>query len=191
MIANQVAGFLGIGAPPAPSFTSDYESIQTVTVGSGGASYAEFTSIAGTYKHLQIRAIARDTDGATGQGAFWIQCNSDTGSNYSWHRVYGDGSSATAGAASSTTAMLAGINSRNGNTSNVFAPTIVDILDYSNTNKYKTVRGLSGNDTNSLGYIGLHSGLWMNTAAITSIKIFSSSPANWAEFSSFALYGVK
>lgn len=188
MIANQVAGLL---ASPFTAPLSDFESIQTVTVGSGGASYAEFTSISGTYKHLQIRAIARDTDGATGQGAFWIQCNSDTGFNYSWHRVYGDGSTATAGSVSSTTAILAGINSRSGNASNIFAATTVDILDYSNTNKYKTVRGLSSNETNSLGYSGLHSGLWMNTAAITSIKIFSSSPANWAQYSHFALYGVK
>ena len=191
MIANQVAGLFAGGVPPVPPFFSDYESIQTVTIGSGGGSSAEFTSIAGTYKHLQIRAIARDNDSATGQGAFWIQCNSDTGSNYSWHRVYADGSSVTSGSGSSATAILAGINSRNGNTSSVFAPTVVDILDYSNTNKYKTFRGLSGNDTNSLGYIGLHSGLWMNSAAITSIKIFSTSPANWVQYSTFALYGVK
>ena len=35
----------------------DFESIATVTVGGGGAASIEFTSIPGTYQHLQIRGI--------------------------------------------------------------------------------------------------------------------------------------
>ena len=36
-----------------------YESIQTVTVGLGGAANVEFTSIPATYTHLQIRGISK------------------------------------------------------------------------------------------------------------------------------------
>ena len=50
------------------SITGSYESIATVTVGSGGSSYIEFTSIPGTYTHLQIRGILRNTGSSSSQG---------------------------------------------------------------------------------------------------------------------------
>ena len=67
---------------------------------------------------------------------------------------------------------------------------VADILDFNSTNKYKTVRGLGGydgNDTN--GIVTFRSGAWMNTAAVTSITLLPNS--SFAQYSSFALYGVK
>jgi hypothetical protein len=68
----------------------------------------------------------------------------------------------------------------------------MDILDYANTNKYKTVRTLSGYDLNNATYGALrsYSGLWMNTNAITSIKFYADG-VNLAQYSQFALYGIK
>jgi hypothetical protein len=63
------------------------------------------------------------------------------------------------------------------------------ILDYANTNKYKTLRGLSGADNNGSGEIRFWSGLWQSTNAITSIKFFGNN-GNWQQYSHFALYGV-
>lgn len=66
----------------------------------------------------------------------------------------------------------------------------MDVLDYKNTNKYKTSRFLSGYDANGSGVIMLNSELWMSTAAITSITI-DNTGSNFAQYSSFALYGVR
>jgi hypothetical protein len=75
--------------------------------------------------------------------------------------------------------------------SNVFGTGIVDILDYQNTNKNKTIRNLGGIDTNGAGTIILTSGLWINTAAINRIDITSVNSSTIQQHSSFALYGVK
>jgi hypothetical protein len=175
-----------------PRVTNSYESIATVTVGAGGASSISFSSIPSTYTHLQIRGILRESDTNTGAGALWMQVNGDTGSNYAWHRAWGNGSTATAGAGSSTTWSLVGINSRSGNGSNIFGATIIDLLDYSLTTKYKTFRALSGEEANSSnGYSGIHSGLWLNTNAISSITLYPSATYSWTQYSQLALYGVK
>jgi hypothetical protein len=69
--------------------------------------------------------------------------------------------------------------------------TVLDILDYANTNKFKTVRSLTGVDANGSGFVALMSGLYRSTTAITSIKLFSTYGSNWTSTSTFALYGVK
>ena len=74
----------------------------------------------------------------------------------------------------------------------MFSAHIIDILDYTNTNKYKTVRNLGGFDTNSAqyGYISLGSVSWRNTNAITSIS-FTLDGNNFTQYTQFALYGIK
>jgi hypothetical protein len=75
---------------------------------------------------------------------------------------------------------------------NIFSGFVIDILDYANTNKYKTIRYLSGYDANGSGRVGLGSGSWRSTSAVTSITLqgleYSS---NYKQYSSFALYGIK
>jgi len=165
-----------------------FESIATVTVGSGGSSTVEFTSIPSTYQHLQLRLIARDGQ-ASGFNNEIIRFNGDTGSNYSAHMLYGDGSSAAgAGYANVTSVNVAFYASSAGTTSNVFGVAVIDILDYANTNKYKTVRTLTGGDANGSGVALLTSGNWRNTNAITSIQL---SGATYSQYSSFALYGIR
>jgi hypothetical protein len=114
----------------------------------------------------------------------------DTGSNYARHSLNGNGTNAAATALASYTQFNIYGYRVGGSTS---APTvgIVDILDYANTSKNKTFRILSGMDNNGSGEIDFNSGLWANTAAITNIRIFSESGANWSTTSSFALYGIK
>jgi hypothetical protein len=177
----------------ASKFTpqGDFESIATVSVtAAGGASSVDFTSIPGTFQHLQIRAIARSTAAATGLDGVFAQFNSDTGSNYARHNLIGDGASATASAATSTTVLVFGQIPKNNETANRFGAFVCDILDYANTNKYTTTRSLLGTDLNGSGQVRFTSGLWQNTAAITSIKL-TSETNNLAQYSHFALYGIK
>jgi hypothetical protein len=181
---------VGIYGSPTPVSTNSYESISTVTVGGGGQATISFTSIPGTYTHLQIRAIARSA--ASNDYNVNIKLNSDTGSNYAYHRLYGTGATAAAQAGSSLTyANIAAITTLNSETASAFGAAIIDILDYANTSKYKTVRSLNGRDINGGGTINLHSGLWQSTSAITRIDFTGASADSFAQYSSFALYGIK
>ena len=184
-------GILASSYPQAPA--TSFESIATVTVGSGGSSSISFSSIPNTYKHLQIRGIARNTGGTTTFELTTIQFNSDTSTaNYAIHQLRGDGSTAAAiGYGTGTVGYgIAGYNASGGNTAGIFGTTIIDILDYTNTSKYKTIRSLNGWDKNGAGNVSLASSLWLNTNAITSITLGDQS-YNLAQYSSFALYGVK
>ena len=188
---NNIASLLGGGAPPE---VGDYESIQTYTLSTSQASIT-FNSIPSTYKHLQIRAIMRDSRATYGNSGQYLQFNGDTAANYSWHNLQGDGSSATARNGANQNQMYGNSAAGSGAPANTFGAMVVDILDYADTNKYKTMRMLSGVDVNGTvagfgGIVELMSGSWRNTAAITSVTVGPSNP-NWVQYSSFALYGVK
>lgn len=178
-------------APPV------FESIATVSVGSGGAANIEFTSIPATYTHLQIRGIARGTRTDFSIDQLYTRVNSDTGSNYAWHWLYGNGTSASTDNGINATSMNLGwfATASTSSVTSAFGGVVIDILDYANTNKFKTFRVLSGNDFNGGGgtYTGtiiLASGLWRSTSAITSVS-FDPSANDFAQYSHFALYGIK
>lgn len=166
---------------PVVSF-SDYDSIATVTIGAGGASAATFSSIPSTYTHLQIRINYAPVTG----GILKMNFNGDTGSNYRGHLIAGDGATAYAGVPSTSPNAIC--VAYNAGTS--FGSSIVDVLDYANVNKNKVSRSLSGTDRNGSGDVEFDSGLWVNTAAITSIT-FAGQNGNLKEYSSFSLYGIK
>jgi len=187
MIANQIAGFLGVATAVA---ATDYESISTVTVGSGGATSITFSSIAGTYSHLQVRATVRGSTGGNVNENLIMKFNAATTNYYQGHRLAGDGASAFATASSTSSSAYAGYVAGSGAAANVYGVTVIDILDYSNTNKNKTVRSIGGVDHNGSGLVLLGSALWINTAAITSIELLNFG-GNLAQYSSFALYGIK
>jgi len=162
--------------------TGAFYSISTATVTSGGTTSVTFSSIPSTYTHLQLRISAQVATTAN----CVIRLNGDSGTNYMTHYLEATGgSSISAGAISSGTSFSGGVYSAD---SNVFSGQIIDILDYTNVNKNKVIRNLSGFDRNgTLTWLDFSSGLWLNTAAITSISITN----NLNQYSSFALYGVK
>lgn len=180
-----MAPILGVIASSISPFinSTSYESIATVNVGSTPQSSITFSSIPSTYTHLQIRCFVM---GNTGTSSF-MRFNGDTGANYVWHTIYGISSAIGSNSGTSQTGIFA--NGFNEGFSTTY-PTVavIDILDYTNTNKNKVTRNLNGQDWNSPGSISLASGLWQNTAAINSITIYTSSFTN---YSSFALYGIK
>ena len=194
MIGAITAGLYGIGVPPV---TNSYESIATVTVGSGGASSIDFTGIASTYKHLQIRGISQTAFGGSSQYDYLSlrlgNGSIDTGANYSNHLLRGQGTDAASSGSASTTSSWGGITWLQTGSSSFFGVSVIDILDYSNTNKYKTVRALGGADDNAStppGVVALLSGNWRSTSAVNQVRLFSSN-GNFKEFSTFALYGIR
>ena len=174
----------------------DFESIATVTVGASSVSTITFSSIPGTYTHLQIRAIAQTNRGTFGTDGMSLRMNGDTTGSYNYHYLRGSGSTVTsaAGTGSYTNIVEVGTASVGTTTGGTFGAHIIDILDYANTNKYKTMRNLHGNDINgtvggSPGFVGLTSALWMKTDAITSLVFTGDSP--FTQYTHFALYGIK
>lgn len=175
----------GILASSIPS-VGDYESIATIN-GNGSTATITFSSIPATYSHLQVRVMARV---AAGGQDLTVRFNGDTASNYARHRLTGSGSAAAAAGVASTTGITTLGLATMPTTANIYAVSIIDILDYANTNKNKTVRMLSGQDSNGSGGIELTSGLWVNTVAVDSLTIFAGS-SNFPTAASFALYGIK
>jgi hypothetical protein len=166
-----------------------YDALSTVTLSTTTASI-EFAGIPTGYKHLQIRAISRDNRASTANSVL-IRVNGDTGSNYAFHRLIGDGSAASASSAASQTETYAYIQPCANSTANIFGAGIIDILDYSNTSKTKVFRTLGSNDQNGSGFISLYSGLWNNTSAINTIRLYPDNAASFVANTQFTLYGVR
>jgi len=160
--------------------------LQVITVGPSGASSITFTNIPSTYAHLQVRLMSIN---ASAQSVI-MQFNGDTGSNYAKHSLNGNGVSALGQGFSGQSYFNVQGYRVAGSTPNPVVA-VVDILDYSNTNKYTTTRMLSGFDANGSGEVSLNSGLWMNTAAVSSILIRLESSGTINQYSQFALYGIK
>jgi len=181
IMASQISGHLFTP-------TGSMYHISTTTLSTATATIS-FTSIPADYTHLQVRALSRKSSASGGDGIF-IRFNSDSGSNYAIHQLDGDGSSASAYGAASQTSINSTTTATSSHSANVFGAQIWDILDYANTNKYKTLRAMNGFDNNGSGKVRYGSGVWMNTNAITQIDLTGNGD-NFATYSSFSLYGVK
>jgi hypothetical protein len=153
-----------------------YSPIATTTLGSAAADVT-FTSISGTYTDLVLVAVTQI--GSSGD-YLGVQFNSDTGSNYSRTRLSGNGTSAS----SERDTSQARLNFYAQPTSN-FAVNILNIMNYSNTTKFKTV--LCRTDQAAFS-TNVYAGLYRSTSAITSIKLIG--PSNFSTGSTFTLYGI-
>jgi hypothetical protein len=172
-----------------------YESIATTTVGSGGSASVTFSSIPATYTHLQIRVLAQNDRATYGFDSINFTFNSVGGTSYANHSLRGDGSSAVSDG-SINDASIGAPRAIGTTTGGTFGGVIIDVLDYANTSKFKTTRTLAGVDVNGTvgglgGAVGLSSGLFKDTTAISSIIFTPGSASTFSQYSSFALYGIK
>jgi len=170
--------------------TSTYNLIASQVVGSGGASSITFSSIPQTYTDLKLVISARSTSTS---GAIGFQFNGDTGSNYSWRRIIGNGSSASSGSGTAVTG-VAGDETGTDLTASTFSNNEMYIPNYSVSGIAKSVSvdGVTENNATT-AYAQLTANLWTGTGAITQITILSygGSSANLAQNSTFYLYGIK
>jgi hypothetical protein len=161
--------------------TPTYTPLANITLGSSAASVT-FSSISQSYRDLVLvsfMGVSADIDIAT-------QFNSDTGSNYTYVNMRGNGSTATSGTGASAGAYFAfGLQ-------NVTVPTntqtnvIMNIMDYSATDKHKVaLKRVNEAGTGTQAFAGR----WASTSAITSIKL-TPQGGNFNSGSTFALYGI-
>ena len=163
--------------------------LATYTVGAGGDSSVTFSNISQTYTDLKVVMSARSvTD--TPACVATVQFNGDTGSNYAYKYIRGIGSAVDSSGASPTTSIYLFIIAASNATASTFSNSEMYIPNYVSAN-YKSVSidALSENNATRADAV-FTAGLWSNTAAITSIKL-SEATGNFAQHSTFTLYGVK
>lgn len=168
-----------------------YVAIATVTVGSGGASSIDFTSIPATYTDLFIVTSIRSNRAAV-QDFGALRFNSDSGSNYSAYYIRGSGSAVISSTNGNAT-MLEIPTSIPGSTatSNTFGSGGYYIPDYTSSNKKSVSFDATMENNATESYMILQAGLWSGTSTISSITIFSANSASWVQYSTATLYGIK
>ncbi len=188
---------------------NDFQSIATVIVPSAGAATIDFTNIPQNYTHLQLRCFLQDDRTTYGLDQLRVQVGSggtlDTGStSYAYHYLRGDGA-ATSAYGGPTSAGANGSWEINGAVGTNVSPTswgstIIDIADYTNTSKNKTMKSLSGNDLNGTGpstvpgRVAFGSCVWLGTnalQAINTIRLYPENASKFLEHSKVALYAIK
>ena len=155
--------------------------IASVTVGSGGASSIDFTSIPSTYTDLMIYASLRST---TSDTSGYLEFNALT-TNLSDRVLYN--SNGTIGSNSTSTIR---VFSNRSNAASTWSNTAIYIPNYAGSNN-KSVSIDQVTEENATGGIisTLTAGLWSSASAITAIKLKSG--INYAQYSTAVLYGIK
>ena len=166
-----------------------YSKIASVTVGSGGVSSIDFLAIPQNYTDLVIKVSARSTRSA-GQDQIDMRFNSSS-SGYSYRQLIGDGTTVVSANASGSF-VYSGVAPASTGTTNTFGNFEVYIPNYA-TDKYKSVSADYVNEGNAttVYYQGFTAGLWSNSSPINSISFYSDNAANFAQYSTITLYGIK
>jgi hypothetical protein len=169
---------------------STYTTIATTTLGSNQGTVT-FSSIPSTYTDLVLVINGGYVDNGFAFGIRVGNGSVDSGSNYSFTFLKGNGSVSSSGRGANFTLGLAteqGIN-------NLSNAAVVNFMNYSNTSAFKTwlARGGSAGDN-----AGSTVSLWRSTAAINTIAISESGTGSPGAFnygnmlagSTFTLYGI-
>jgi len=164
-----------------------FELIASSTVGSGGASSIEFTSIPSTYTDIAVVISARST-GTYGNGLDLsnIELN---GSLSSITDIQFSGSGTNASSSSQTNLPLHFNGSDS--TANTFGNAMYYIPNYAGSNNKSVSADVVYENNATLAFVLFHAALRSNTAAITSFKFATPANGNFAQYSTAYLYGVK
>lgn len=162
-----------------------YTLIASATVGSGGASTIDFTSIPSTYTDLILKISARTTR-ATFNDAISLSLNG-LATNQTSRYLEGNGSGGLSGSLSSFRTLATGATA----TSNTFGNSEFYIPNYAGSN-YKSASSDGVTENNALdASIWLVANLWSATAAINQITITDLNSATFVQYSTAYLYGIK
>ena len=165
--------------------------IASSTVGSGGASSIDLTSIAGTYTDLCLKMSVR-TNRSAYNDYLKIGFNGGT-TGITYISLEGNSTSVSS---FNTSAVGQFIGEVNGDTStaSTFSSFELYFPNYSgSTNKSYSIDSVTENNfsTTNSAFANLTAELWSNTAAITSIKISPGVGSLLLQYSTAYLYGVK
>jgi len=183
----------GLGASVIVLPSTGYISIASTTLTTNTSSIT-FSSIPNTYKHLQIRGVARGTYAAYNYPIF-ISFNNDTGANYQNQGFIANqsGLGLLGYYDNASNYLYAQRIAGDSSPANYFGGVVFSIMDYAETNKNKNILGeaggaLSGGSSNNW-CVGPYGGNWRNNSAINTITLtpqYGSFTAN----TRFSLYGI-
>ena len=188
IIASGISGHLTPPYNPGAYYSIGSAVVSTTT------GTVTLSNIPTGYKHLQIRGLARSTNSVAADQTQLYFNGDASASSYTFHTLGGNGSSVFVEGYG--TGVIGGVtpvvrHPGASATSGLFGVTIIDILDYADTTKYKTVKAFTGYDANGSGQIHLTSGMRINTAAVNSVTFIIQGGGNYAIGTTFELYGVK
>jgi hypothetical protein len=161
--------------------------ITGITVGSATTNI-NFDSIPQTFTHLQFR-VAASSNGSADTFTIYGFDGSGGNSNSATHTLYGNGASAFT--ASATAQYNPGLTQLPAGSTSLQSAVIVDIPDYTSTNKYKVVRSIGGYDANGSGYVSLTSVLGFGFGSATALNnVWFYCASSFAVGSRIDLYGI-
>jgi len=168
-----------------------YTLISSVTVGSGGAANIEFTSIPATYTDLVVNlSIRTNATNAYFVEQQYLRFNNDSGTNYAWQEILGEGANAYAGNNTSDNRIYCDFAPCATATGNTFSNSQIYISNYlASAHKAVSVER-AGENNNTTSYQGLLAGLWRSNSAVTSIQIIPNQGNTIQQYSTAYLYGI-
>lgn len=159
--------------------TPTYDLIEEKVLSSAAPSVV-FNSIVGTYKDLELEIVSSSNSGTIDMV---MRFNGDTGSNYSWTEMQGNGTTATSSRQSNQPYIYLGNQYASALSTELFR-----VFSYANTNVHKTVLGRYGQAGN---YLTAAAATWRSTSAITTLTVLTvTGGANFAANTTFRLWGV-
>ena len=160
-----------------------YNLISSVTVGSGGAAYVEFTSIPQTYTDLNIVISGRNTSSGD-----WFSMNfNGSTSTFTGKQIFANASAAYS--YSKTDNNEYGVIPNSSTTANTFGSTSLYIPNYtSSNNKSFSIDSVTENN-GATAYAVFTAGLWSTSSAITSVRL-TISANTFTEHTTAYLYGI-
>jgi hypothetical protein len=163
---------------PTPTYTP----LATTTL-AGTPTSVTFSSIPATYRDLVL--VIRANTASTPEG--YLRLNSDTGSNYSTVWMRGNGSAAASSTSSTTYFRYSGDIALGGGVSFANGMAIINIMDYSTTNKHKTILARANRSSNG---VVASAGRWASTSAVTSVTVLWEASTAFAVGDTVSLYGI-
>lgn len=169
--------------------TQTYNAIATATA-TGSSSTLLLSSIPNTYKHLRLEFNLRSSDSRNGGQSVSVYFNNITSAQYGKLEIQGNANTTFSSFSQLSTSAIEGACTMNGSPSGLFSTNDWWIIDYANTSKAKSVLARGGVAASGNTYSYYHTGIWNNTAAISSIYLYEPSNLNWVAGSTATVYGI-
>jgi hypothetical protein len=180
---------LGLLSQGGAAAASGFQLISTSLLATTTASVT-FSAIPASFTHLQLRVVGRYT-AATVSSNMTLRFNADSGANYGYQYIRNNNGTITAAAPGSyQTSLYVGDMPGASDAASFYGSMIIDLLDYANTNKIKTLKTFNGRGSGANPALDMFNGTWNSTAAISSILVSDAvTSASFAAGTRVSLYG--
>jgi hypothetical protein len=170
-----------------------FTKIASISVGSGGISDLDFTSIPSTYTDLQLCLSIRTLSATYQIDQIKLRFNGSATAVYNYRDLTASSAGASSGGAASQDYMFFGNAPRPQATASTFNNTSLYISNYASSNNKSTSSDsvAVSNGSGDYWYLRLSPGLWANTSAINRITVYSGDSGGFAQYSEADLYGIK